>query len=147
MTYGDGMRQRIIVCPIIKNNGEYLLCQMAADRGVFPGQWALSGGGMEPGETMEQALRREIREELGDALEITEVKPWAFRDDTRVKTYADGTTEEIYMIYLIFDCISANREVTFNEEFQEIAWVNPESLKQLDLNEATRITFAQKGLL
>jgi nucleoside triphosphatase len=40
---------------------------------------------MEPGETMEQALRREIREELGDALEITEVKPWAFRDDTRVK--------------------------------------------------------------
>ncbi|HED4184825.1 TPA: nucleoside triphosphatase NudI, partial [Enterobacter mori] len=57
------------------------------------------------------------------------------------------TTEEIYMIYLIFDCISANREVTFNEEFQEIAWVNPESLKQLDLNEATRITFAQKGLL
>ena len=102
---------------------------------------------MEPGETMEQALRREIREELGDALEITEVKSWAFRDDTRVKTYADGTTEEIYMIYLIFDCISANREVTFNEEFQEIAWVNPESLKQLDLNEATRITFAQKGLL
>ncbi|HHA2065648.1 TPA: nucleoside triphosphatase NudI, partial [Enterobacter kobei] len=37
--------------------------------------------------------------------------------------------------------------VTFNEEFQEIAWVNPETLKDLDLNEATRMTFAQKGLL
>ena len=96
---------------------------------------------------MEQALRREIREELGDALEITEVKPWAFRDDIRVKTYADGTTEEIYMIYLIFDCISTNRQVTFNDEFQEVAWVRPEALKTLDLNEATRITFAQKGLL
>lgn len=96
---------------------------------------------------MEQALRREIREELGDALEITEVKPWAFRDDIRVKTYADGTTEEIYMIYLIFDCISANRQVTFNDEFQEVAWVRPEAIKALDLNEATRITFAQKGLL
>ena len=94
------MRQRTIVCPIIQNDGAYLLCKMAADRGVFPGQWALSGGGMEPGETMEQALRREIREELGDALEITAVKPWAFRDDIRVKTYADGSTEEIYMIYL-----------------------------------------------
>jgi len=75
------------------------------------------------------------------------LKPWAFRDDTRVKTYADGTTEEIYMIYLIFDCICANREVTFNEEFQEIAWVRPASLQDLDLNEATRMTFAQKGLL
>ncbi|MMZ70607.1 Nucleoside triphosphatase NudI [compost metagenome] len=51
------------------------------------------------------------------------------------------------MIYLIFDCISANRDVTFNEEFQEIAWVAPESLNTLDLNEATRLTFKQKGLL
>lgn len=141
------MRQRIIVCPVIQNEGEYLLCKMAADRGVFPGQWALSGGGMEPGETMEEALRREIREELGEELDITEVKPWAFRDDVRMKTYADGTTEEIYMIYLIFDCISTNRQVTFNDEFQEVAWVRPEALKALDLNEATRITFAQKGLL
>ncbi|ELY6428378.1 nucleoside triphosphatase NudI, partial [Cronobacter sakazakii] len=118
------MRQRIIVCPVIQNNGEFLLCKMASDRGVFPGQWALPGGGMEPGETMETALKREIREELGDKLLITDVQPWAFRDDIRMKTYPDGTTEEIYMIYLIFDCISANRNITFNEEFQEIMWVS-----------------------
>ncbi len=141
------MRQRTIVCPVIQNEGEYLLCKMAADRGVFPNQWALSGGGMEPDETMEEALRREIREELGEALIISEVKPWAFRDDVRVKTYADGTTEQIYMIYLIFDCVSANRDVTFNEEFQEIAWVKPEALADMDLNVATQETFRQKGLL
>lgn len=141
------MRQRTIVCPIIQNEGEYLLCKMAADRGVFPGQWALSGGGMEPGETMETALRREIREELGGELEITEVRPWAFRDDIRTKTYADGSTEEIYMIYLIFDCISANRTISFNEEFQEVRWVPAEKIGELDLNEATRVTFSQKGLI
>ena len=141
------MRQRTIVCPVIQNQGEYLLCKMADDRGVCPGQWALSGGGMEAGETMEEALRREIREELGDALEITDVKPWAFRDDVRGKTYADGTIEQIYMIYLIFDCMSANRNVTFNEEFQEITWVSPDKLKNMDLNEATLITFSQKGLI
>lgn len=60
------MRQRTIVCPLIQNEGHYLLCKMAADRGVFPGQWALSGGGVEPGERIEEALRREIREELGE---------------------------------------------------------------------------------
>lgn len=141
------MRQRIIVCPIIENNGEYLLCKMADDRGVFPGQWALSGGGMEPGETIEQALRREIREELGEALQITQMTPWTFRDDVRTKTYPDGTQEPIYMLYLIFDCVSANRQMTVNEEFQEVAWVRPDKLGELDLNEATRITFAQKGML
>lgn len=61
------MRQRTIVCPLIQNDGAYLLCKMADDRGVFPGQWALSGGGVESGERIEEALRREIREELETA--------------------------------------------------------------------------------
>ncbi|RCA01070.1 nucleoside triphosphatase, partial [Klebsiella pneumoniae] len=46
------MRHRTIVCPLIENKGHYLLCKMAADRGGFPGQWALSGG-VEPGERIE----------------------------------------------------------------------------------------------
>lgn len=141
------MRQRIIACPLIQNAGEYLLCKMASDRGVFPGQWALPGGGVEPGETIEAALRREITEELGAELLISDVTPWTFRDDVRNKTYPDGTTEEIYMIYLIYDCRSVNRVITFNNEFQEIIWVPPNSLKEMDLNEATRITFTQKGLI
>ncbi|MGK7285860.1 nucleoside triphosphatase NudI [Buttiauxella agrestis] len=139
------MRQRVIVCPIIENNGEVLLCKMADDRGVFPGQWALSGGGMEPGEQMEEALLREIAEELGTELQITSIKPWTFADDVRVKTYADGSKEEIYMIYLIFDCVSASRNVAFNEEFQDIAWVKHSELSNYDLNEATKVTFSKKG--
>ena len=31
------MRQRIIVCPLIENDGAYLLCKMPKDRGVFRG--------------------------------------------------------------------------------------------------------------
>jgi nucleoside triphosphatase len=120
---------------------------MANDRGVFPGQWALSGGGVEPGERIEEALRREIREELGDKLQLSQITPWTFRDDVRVKTYADGSTEQIYMIYLIFDCVSANRDIDINEEFQAYAWVAPADLHQYDLNEATRMTLKMKGLL
>ncbi|QMI05900.1 nucleoside triphosphatase NudI [Citrobacter sp. RHB25-C09] len=141
------MRQRTIVCPLIENEGSYLLCQMADDRGVFPGQWALSGGGVEPGELIEDALRREIREELGEELILTEVKPWTFSDDIRTKTYPDGSQEEIYMIYLIFDCVAANREVHINEEFQAFAWVRPDDLPKYDLNVATLKTLSLKGLL
>ncbi|EGT9089700.1 nucleoside triphosphatase NudI [Salmonella enterica] len=141
------MRQRTIVCPLIQNDGCYLLCKMADNRGVFPGQWALSGGGVEPGEHIEEALRREIREELGEQLILSDITPWTFRDDIRVKTYADGRQEEIYMIYLIFDCVSANRDIGINDEFQDYAWVKPEELALYDLNVATRHTLALKGLL
>ena len=141
------MRQRTIVCPLIQNDGCYLLCKMADDSGVFPGQWALSGGGVEPGERIEEALRREVREELGEQLVLSEITPWTFSDDIRTKTYADGSQEEIYMIYLIFDCVAANREVKINEEFQAFAWVKPENLCAYDLNIATRKTLTLKGLL
>lgn len=141
------MRQRTIVCPLIQNDGCYLLCKMADDRGVFPGQWALSGGGVEPSERIEEALRREVREELGEQLVLSEITPWSFSDDIRTKTYADGSQEEIYMIYLIFDCVAANREVKINEEFQAFAWVKPEDLSAYDLNIATRKTLTLKGLL
>ena len=123
------MRQRTIVCPLIQNDGAYLLCKMADDRGVFPGQWALSGGGVE------------------DQLLLTEITPWTFSDDIRTTTYADGRKEEIYMSYLTFDCVSANREVKINEEFQDYAWVKPEDLVHYDLNVATRKTLRLKGLL
>lgn len=141
------MRQRTIVCPLIQNDGCYLLCKMSDDRGVFPGQWALSGGGVEPGERIEEALRREVREELGEQLVLSDITPWTFSDDVRTKTYADGSQEEIYMIYLIFDCVAANREVKINEEFQAFAWVKAEDLGSYDLNIATRKTLTLKGLL
>lgn len=99
------------------------------------------------GERIEEALRREIREELGEQLILSDITPWTFRDDIRVKTYADGRQEEIYMIYLIFDCVSANRDICINDEFQDYAWVKPEELALYDLNVATRHTLALKGLL
>lgn len=65
----------------------------------------------------------------------------------RIKTYADGSREQIYMIYLIFDCHAANRDVTINDEFDDYAWCRASALAKYDLNEATRFTLQQKGLL
>ncbi|MCB7145187.1 nucleoside triphosphatase NudI [Stenotrophomonas maltophilia] len=143
----DPVRQRVIVCPLTQNQGAYLLCRMPLHRGAFPGQWALSGGGLEPDERIEEGLRREIREELGHALQIGAVQPWTFRDDIRTKLYPDGSSEQIHMIYLIFDCEALNRDVTINEEFDAHAWVEPKDLGAYDLNAATRITLLAKELL
>lgn len=134
------MKKRVIVVAVIQNlSGEYLLCRMSKNRGVFPGQWGLPGGGIEPGETMDEALEREIYEEVG--IKIIQSKPWKFSDDLRKKIYPDGTEETIYMIYLLFKCLTEDEAITLNDEFDAYAWVTLEQLEEYNLNSATEETF------
>ena len=137
---------RLIVVPVIRaEDGAVLLCKMPADRGVYPGQWALPGGGVEPGEVLVDALRREIKEELGVDLKST--RPLFFTDRLREKTMPGGQTRLIYMVFLLFECTIDSTSITLNEEFTEYAWVAPTHLANYDLNEATRETFTKIGLL
>ncbi len=137
---------RTIVVAVIQNSaGEYLICKKPADRGVFPGQWAIPGGGIDPGERMADALRREVREEVG--LEIEGIQPLFFKDGEYPKLYPDGTQRDIYMIFLLFSCLAPSQEVHLGEEFEKYAWVKAADLGQYDLNEQTRDTFAHLGLI
>jgi len=53
-----------VVCAIIENpTGEVLVCQRGSGR-KLAGLWEFPGGKIEPGEMAEQALMREIQEEL-----------------------------------------------------------------------------------
>ena len=52
---------------------EYLLAQRPPDK-VYAGYWEFPGGKLEAGESVEQALRRELQEELG--VTIGAVQPW-----------------------------------------------------------------------
>ncbi|STV87563.1 pyrimidine deoxynucleoside triphosphate (dYTP) pyrophosphohydrolase YfoO [Klebsiella michiganensis] len=58
------MRQRTIVCPLIHMKALSAGAKWPDDRGVFPGQWALSGGGVEPGGALKRRCGEKIREEL-----------------------------------------------------------------------------------
>lgn len=140
------MKYRTIAVAVIYNNkGKVLICKKPEGRGVFPGQWALPGGGIEENEKMEEALRREVWEEVG--LKIKEIIPLYFRDDVQPKYYPDGKVEEIYMIYLLFTCKAVGEEVRLNREFEKYAWVGAEDLGGFDLNKATKMTLKKIGFL
>jgi len=63
----------VAVGVLIAADGRFLLTSRPAGK-VYAGYWEFPGGKFEPGETVEQALRRELREELG--IDIAAVLPW-----------------------------------------------------------------------
>ena len=63
----------VAVGVLIDAEGRFLLTSRP-DGKVYAGYWEFPGGKLEPGETVEQALRRELNEELG--IEIGPAHPW-----------------------------------------------------------------------
>jgi nucleoside triphosphatase len=143
MVEGTILHRTIVVGLVWNRQGDLLFCRMSPDRGVFPGQWGFPGGGIEPGETMESALRRELREELG--IEVEDIRPAFFKDCLHRKIFADETVQPVYMIFLLFHCAALQDELRLNDEFVEYRWVGEEEVGQLDLNEETVDTLDRLG--
>jgi 8-oxo-dGTP diphosphatase len=72
---GEGERTvtEVAVGVLIQTNGDFLMTSRPLGK-VYAGYWEFPGGKIESGETVEQALRRELVEELG--ITIGHVKAW-----------------------------------------------------------------------
>jgi 8-oxo-dGTP diphosphatase len=62
------MKRIEVVAAVIVENGRLFATQRGY--GEFKDYWEFPGGKIEPGETPEEALRREIREELDTTVEV-----------------------------------------------------------------------------
>jgi 8-oxo-dGTP diphosphatase len=63
----------VAVGVLIDGQGRFLLTSRPEGK-VYAGYWEFPGGKVEPGESIEQALRRELQEELG--ITIGRAHPW-----------------------------------------------------------------------
>ena len=72
----DGTGRKVVevaVGVLIRADGGFLLTSRPPGK-VYAGYWEFPGGKLEPGESVEQALRRELREEIG--ISIGAVHAW-----------------------------------------------------------------------
>ncbi len=65
------MRRQTAIVACVDGSGRVLLVRQIA--GPYAGAWLLPGGGVDEGETLEEALRREMREETGCELDGVEL--------------------------------------------------------------------------
>jgi 8-oxo-dGTP diphosphatase len=63
----------VAVGVLVRPDGAFLLTSRPVGK-AYAGYWEFPGGKLEAGESVEQALRRELHEELG--IEIGAVSPW-----------------------------------------------------------------------
>lgn len=70
---GERVPVDVAVGVLIAPDGQFLLTSRPAGK-VYAGYWEFPGGKLEAGETVEQALKRELQEELG--ISIGPAQPW-----------------------------------------------------------------------
>jgi 8-oxo-dGTP diphosphatase len=72
-------RARVLVAAavVVRADGQFLLAQRPVGK-PYAGYWEFPGGKVEPGESAEGALARELHEELG--IDVVHAYPWITRD-------------------------------------------------------------------
>ena len=117
------MKPLKIVAAIFSDNNKVLAMKRAVHKPAA-GKWEFPGGKIEPGETPEQAIKREIREELN--IEITRL------------THFDNSKTVTTEWELELDCflVESDSMPTESTDHDEMRWVEIDNLHNLDWLEA-----------
>ena len=115
-----------VVAAILERDGRILIGQRQPEQ-LHPLQWEFPGGKVEPGETPEHALARELEEELG----ITET---VGEEITRYAYAYPGKKP----IELIFYRVTSFRGEPRNLVFHELRWETAARLREFDFLEGDR---------
>jgi 8-oxo-dGTP diphosphatase len=119
-TYPD--RPYLAVSAAIIRDGQVLLARRARGAGLF----TLPGGVVEAGETLHQAIVREVMEETGIAIEpvaLAGYREFVERDEGRIKRH---------FVILPFACRwIAGEGVPLLEELSELRWLQPAEISGL----------------
>lgn len=101
-----------VVAAVLINDSKILACRRASNK-ESAGMWEFPGGKVEPGETEVDALRREIKEELGLSLGVLE-----FLNSEITKVGAKEIQLSCYV------SLQQVRGLPLSEDHDQVRWVN-----------------------
>ena len=100
------------------------------------GLWALPGGGMELGESIEDCAVREVKEETGLDVEITGLVG-IYTNPHHVMAYSDGEVRQQFSICYTTRLIGG--ELAYDSESTDIAWVEPDKIPELSMHPSMKL--------
>ncbi len=112
----------VAACALVDPDGRVLISKRPQGKSMA-GLWEFPGGKVEDGELPEDALIRELREELG--IDVTEAC-------LAPLTFASHAYETFHLLMPLFVCRRWNGIAT-PLEGQELAWVRPAKLRSYDM--------------
>lgn len=112
---------------LIDPDGRVLLAQRPPGKSMA-GMWEFPGGKVEPGESPESALIRELHEELGIDTQASCLAPM---------TFASHAYDDFHLLMPLFAC-RRWQGVPQGREGQALRWVRPAQMRDLPMPPADR---------
>jgi 8-oxo-dGTP diphosphatase len=108
----------VAACALVDTDGRVLLAQRPEGK-QLAGLWEFPGGKVEPGETPEQCLIRELQEEIGIETDIPCLAPL---------TFASHSYDDFHLLMPLFVC-RRFRGIAQPKEGQTLKWVRPKQMR------------------
>ena len=108
----------VAACALLDTDGRVLLAQRPEGK-QLAGLWEFPGGKVEPGETPEQCLIRELQEEIGIETDIPCLAPL---------TFASHSYNDFHLLMPLFVC-RRFRGIAQPKEGQALKWVRPKQMR------------------
>ena len=121
-------KKEVALLMVIKDNKVLLFKRNETDESN-PGKWAMIGGGVDAGETAEQALTREVKEESGIFL----------KNFTNLKKYGYGNV----ILNIFYTNTFDDQNIKLNKEHSEYKYFTMEELENEENTIATNIQFVK----
>jgi ADP-ribose pyrophosphatase YjhB (NUDIX family) len=112
------------VAAIVTDGDGHVLLQRRSDNG----RWGLPGGSVEIGESVTEAIVREVREETGLAVEVVRLIGVYSDPNLQVVRYADGNV--VHYISSLFLCRVVGGDLQTCEESLDVQFFDPARLPE-----------------
>ena len=108
----------VAACALVDADGRILIAQRPEGK-ALAGLWEFPGGKVEPGETPEETLIRELDEELGITTQVPCLAPL---------TFASHTYDDFHLLMPLYVC-RRFEGIPQGREGQAVKWVRPQALR------------------